>query len=313
VDIVEKAANRDAGSTAPLMQDPVANRPLAWAVQLWKFAGRKPLGALSGVVLILICVGAVAAPWLAPHAPNRQLRGTPMATPGTRTPDGSLLLLGSDQLGRDMLSRILYGARNSLGIGVLAVLLSLTGGTLLGLVSGYFGGKTDLILQRAVDAWMTLPGLILALLLVAVIGTGISNLVIAITVTSIPRVSRVIRGTTMAVKEFSYVEAAKATGCSHLRIMLVHILPNIMAPIIIIATSALGAAILTESSLSFLGLGIPPPTPTWGKMISDGRQYMMSSVGILLIPALALSATMFALNLLGDALRDILDPRLRGT
>jgi peptide/nickel transport system permease protein len=280
---------------------------------LRKFVRHKPVGAASAVILVVFVVAAAFAPWLAPHKPNVQVRGMQFASPGRRGPEGTIFLLGADQLGRDTFSRVIYGARLSLGIGFSSIVVSVLVGTTIGVCSGFVGGKIDLMLQRVIDAWMTIPVLILALLLIAVIGSSVANIVAAISITSIPRVARVLRGSTLSIKHNLYVDAARAVGCSDLRIMEFYILPNVAAPIIVIATVALSAAVLIEASLSFLGLGLPPPTATWGQMISDGRNFMTTQPRLLLVPAAMLSVAVFALNLLGDALRDVWDPRLRGS
>lgn len=291
----------------------VRGRDRRWFGGLQRFAQRKPIGTVCALILLVFVIAAAFAPWVAPHKPNLQVHGMQFASAGRRGPEGTVFLFGADQLGRDVFSRIIFGARLSLGIGFSSIVVSVLVGTVIGVCSGYLGGKVDLVLQRIIDAWMTIPVLILALLLIAVIGSSVANIVAAISITAIPRVARILRGSTLSIKHNLYVDAARAIGCSDIRIMVFYILPNVVAPIIVIATLSLSGAVLIEASLSFLGLGTPPPTPTWGQMISDGRNFMTTQPRLLLIPAAVLSVAVFALNLLGDALRDVWDPRLRGS
>lgn len=222
--------------------------------------------------------------------------------------------LGTDNLGRDLLSRLIYGARVSMAVGFGGVALGLLGGGLVGLVSGYFGGRLDLIVQRFVDAFMCFPLLLVALTIMALLGPGLLNVILALGLVLAVRDSRVIRGAVLAVKEDLFVEAARALGASHETIILRHILPNVFAPMIILATVNIGAVILIEAALSFLGFGVPPPRPSWGGMLSSaGLVHMLRAPWLALWPGVALSLAVFATNMLGDALRDVLDPRLRGT
>jgi ABC-type dipeptide/oligopeptide/nickel transport system permease subunit len=215
-------------------------------------------------------------------------------------------------VGRDLLSRIIYGARITLLVGLLSVALGVIIGVSLGLITGYCGGKVDLIAQGAVDCVMAFPAIVLALALVAVLGTSLSNVIVAIAIVISPRVARVVRGSVLSVKEEEYIMASKASGCSHSRILFLHILPNVMASIIVMATINLGQAILVEAALSFLGLGVPPPASSWGRMLSGaGKQYMIQAPWLAFFPGFAISVVVLSFNLLGDALRDVLDPRMK--
>lgn len=275
-------------------------------VRLRDFARRKPLGAAGGVIVVGLVLVAILAPLLAPFNPYKQYLEDVFRPPGVP------YFLGTDDLGRDILSRIIWGARISLYVGLLAVISGTTVGGVAGLVSGYVGGRMDMLLQRLMDALMSFPTLILALSIMAALGTSLSNVVIAIAIVEIPRASRVIRSTSLSVKEMQYVEAARAVGSSGWRIVFRHVLPNCLAPYIVLATAELGAAIIVEASLSFLGLGTPPPEPSWGGMLAgSGRSYLERAPWIAIFPGLVMSLVVFGFNLLGDAVRDIWDPRLR--
>jgi len=221
--------------------------------------------------------------------------------------------LGTDNLSRDMWSRVVYGARVSVTVGFATIALATFLATVVGVSSGYFGGAYDLVVQRVVDAWLSFPYLVIILSVMAVLGPGLLNLVVALTILSAAVNSRVIRGATIAVAQSTYVEAARALGCGHARIITRHILPNVTATVIILATIGLGAVTLAESALSFLGFGVPPPFPSWGAMLSgSGRTYMFRAPWMAVWPGVAISLAVFGFNMLGDALRDVLDPRLRG-
>ncbi|MDO8531216.1 MAG: ABC transporter permease [Dehalococcoidia bacterium] len=271
-----------------------------------KFWRDQPLGVIGAALVLLMVLVAVFAEVIAPYSPLETHRGVSFAPPSLR------FWLGADELGRDVLSRVLYGTRLSLYVGLVSVLLGTTIGAGVGVVSGYMGKKVDILLQRIIDTVMAFPTLILALAIVAVLGPSLNNVVIAVSVVLIPRGARVLRSAALSVKENPYIEAARAIGCSNTRVLLRHVLPQCMAPYIIVATAAIGWAITVEATLNFLGVGAPPPTPSWGAMLSGaGRQHLETSPWIAISPGVALSLTVFGFSLLGDALRDVLDPRLR--
>lgn len=279
------------------------------------FCRRKPLGGLSLLIIALFVIGAIFAPLLAPYDPKRLYPGAALAGLWSHpVPGHAPFLLGGDAAGRDTFSRVLYGARIAFMVGGVATAIGVVTGTALGLVSGYIGGKLDMLLQRAVDSLMAFPALILALVIMSLLGADLRNVIIAIGVILVPITTRIVRGSVLSIKENVYIDAARAIGAGSGRIMLRHVLPNVAHSIVIVAATYLGSAILTEASLSFLGLGVPPGTPTWGNMISGaGRQYMVQHPVLLWGPAVALSLVVMSFNFLGDALRDVWDPRLRGT
>lgn len=272
-----------------------------------QFGRRKPVSAGAGLVVIAACLLALLAPWLAPYGPNdvdliARLKGP-----------SSAHWLGTDQFGRDVLSRVMYGGRTSLTVGLGATVLGIGMGVLFGLLSGYAGGTLDLVVQRLMDAVMALPPIILLMVLATTLSPSIRNVIIAISVLVTPGAARVVRGATLSAKEMPYIEAARATGASAPRIVFRHVLPNVVAPIIVIASIAVGSAIIIEAALGFLGLSVHPPTSTWGNMLNTGAQtYMERAPWLALAPGLAIAITVFSINLLGDGLRDVLDPRLRG-
>jgi peptide/nickel transport system permease protein len=278
----------------------------------WRaLARRKPLGAISAMILCGLIATAVLAPLIAPYDPyrfNLNERGLPIRL----QPPNAHFLFGTDTHGRDVLSRIIYGARVSLIVGFLSVAIGTLTGTLIGLVSGYWEGSIDQGLQRVVDTLMAFPGIVLALAVLSVFGQSLPNVILVIGLVIAPGASRVVRGTVLSVKHNAYVDAARAAGASSWRILLWHILPNVFAPILIIASVWLGNAIVIEAALSFLGLGTPPPTPTWGGMLSgEGRRSLETAPYLAIFPGLAISIVVLAFNMFGDAVRDLLDPRLR--
>jgi peptide/nickel transport system permease protein len=275
---------------------------------LWRLVKEKPLGAFGGVLVLGLMLCAVLAHWIAPYPYDETNVRQRLKPPGAQ------FYLGTDNLGRDLFSRIVYGARISVTVGFGAVTLSILLATTVGITSGYFGGKFDVLVQRVVDTMMSFPNLLLLLSVMAVLGPGLLNVIVVLGIVPSANRSRVIRSATLTAKENQFVEAAQAVGASHLRIILCYILPNIMAPIIIIATNALGAVILIEATLSFLGFGVPPPYPSWGEMLSgSGRSYMYKAPWMAIWPGVAISLAVFGFNMLGDALRDLSDPRLRGS
>ena len=274
---------------------------------LARFTRKKPLGAAGGLVMLVIVLTAVFADVIATHDPIATDAAHTLARPSRDH------WLGSDHLGRDIYSRIVHGARISLIVGVASTLLGSVLGGIIGLLSGYVGGKTDLIAQRLLDILQGLPLLVLALVMSASLGPSVQNVVIAISIPIVPRAARVIRASVLSIREMQYVEAARAIGLRHLRIAFRHILPNTIGPFIVLCTAQLGSAILTEAALSFLGLGVPEPYPSWGRMLSvSAAEYAQKAPHLVLFPGVAISLAVFGSNLLGDALRDTLDPRLRG-
>lgn len=274
---------------------------------LIRFTRRSPLSAFWGCIAVAIIVMAVSAPLVAPYAPLKSdFRSM------SKPPDAKHYF-GTDQIGRDVLSRVIYGSRASLTVAAGAVLLGTTFGALWGLASGYFGGRFDIFSQRILEFLQSFPDLILAMAIAMALGAGTGTVIVAIAITRIPFGGRVIRAVVLSLKELAYVEAARGLGASHLRMMARHILPQCVAPYLILATTHLGVAIIIEASLGFLGVGIPPPTPTWGNMLADSLNAgLIPPWWLVLFPGLAITVTVLAFNLLGDGIRDALDPRLRG-
>lgn len=266
-----------------------------------------PKAAVAGFILGILIILAVFAPWIAPAGFNDQDTGASLLQPSAEHP------LGTDRLGRDILSRIIYGARISLRVGFIAVGIAGAIGLPMGLIAGYAGRWPDEILMRLTDAMIAFPNLIFLLGVVAVLGPGVTNVMIAIGISSFPVYARLIRAQTLSLKERDFVLAARALGASNRRILAQHILPNAFQPIIVQASLALGSAVLAEAALSFLGIGILPPTPTWGVIIADGFPVIRKNPWISIAPGFFIVAFVLSVNLLGDRLRDVLDPRLRGT
>ena len=271
------------------------------------FIRRSPFSAFWGCIAAAIIVMALAAPVLAPYEPLKSDFRAMSKPPNERH------YFGTDQIGRDVLSRVIYGSRASLTVALGAVVFGTTLGALWGLASGYFGGRFDILSQRIIEFLQSFPDLILAMAIAMALGAGFGTVIVAIAITRIPFGGRVIRAVVLSLKELSYVEAARGLGASHLRIMARHILPQCVAPYLILATAHLGVAILIEAAPGFLGVGIPPPTPTWGNMLADSLNAgLVPPWWLVLFPGLAITLTVLAFNLLGDGIRDILDPRLRG-
>jgi peptide/nickel transport system permease protein len=270
------------------------------------FLRRYPLGAAGALIVALIVLMALFADAITKFDPTATDSAASLARPGAAH------LLGADAMGRDMWSRIVYGARISLAVGLGATSLGGVLGVLIGLFSGYFGGWLDLLVQRLMDVLQSLPLLVLALVMAAALGPSVENTILAISIPLVPTVARVIRSNTLMLREMPFVEAARAVGMNEFAIALRHVLPNTLAPLIVLATAQLGAAILTEAALSFLGLGIPEPYPSWGRMLSESAaEYVRIAPWLVIYPGVAISLAVFGTNLLGDALRDMFDPRLR--
>jgi peptide/nickel transport system permease protein len=281
--------------------------PQKWGLQtVWRFSRQKPLGATGGCVVLLLVFVAIFADFLTTLDPTRTHPSDTLAPPELR------FWLGTDHLGRDVYSRIVHGARLSLFVGLGSTFLGAVVGGIVGLLSGYLGGKIDLFTQRILDIMQGLPLLVLAMVMSAALGPAVQNVIIAISVPLIPRAARVIRASTLSIREMAYIEAARAVGIKNLRIAFRHILPNTLGPFIVLTTAQLGSAILVEASLSFLGMGVPEPYPSWGRMLSgSAAEYAQKAPWLVIFPGLAISLAVFGFNLLGDALRDVLDPKLR--
>ena len=277
-----------------------------WTGALFFFVRRYPLGAIGAVLMATFVVMALFADQISPFDPFTTNARASLAPPG------GAHLLGADFMGRDVFARIVYGARISLAVAVGATALGCVIGVLVGLMSGFFGGWFDLLVQRLMDIMQSLPLLVMALVMAASLGPSLTNTIIAIAIPLVPNVARIIRSNTLSLREMPFVEAARAIGMSETRIALVHVLPNTLAPLIVLATAQLGSAILVESALAFLGLGVPEPHPSWGRMLSESAaEYVRTAPWLVIFPGIAISAVVFGTNLFGDALRDILDPRLR--
>lgn len=273
---------------------------------------RKSRAAVAGfVVLACVVAFALSAGWVSPHNPNEQVLERRLLPPAWQEGGTSQHLLGTDHLGRDILSRVIYGSRISLSVGVLAVLISGLLGVSAGLVAGYYGRRWDAAIMRLVDVQLAFPFILLALAIIGVLGPGLRNVIIVLGVAGWMVYARVVRGQVLSVREREFVDAARAVGASDFRIIRQHVLPNTLAPVIIVGTFAVATCIITEASLTFFGLGVEATIPTWGSMLSDGRAYMGTAWWLTTFPGLAMMLTVLALNVIGDWLRDFLDPRLR--
>jgi peptide/nickel transport system permease protein len=275
-----------------------------WGDALWRLRGNRS-ATVGGAIFLLIVAAAVVAPTLAPHDPIRLNVAVSLEPPGAR------YWLGTDQFGRDVLSRIIYGARVSVAMGLVAVTISVVAGSVLGLLSGYYRGTVDLVVMRLVDVMLAFPGILLALVIIAVLGPNLWSAMVAVGISGMPLFIRVVRGSTLAVREFQYVEAARATGGGDGRIVLRHVLPNVLTPVIVLVTLGIPNAIVAGAALSFLGLGVKPPTPDWGDMLSRGRAFMNTAWWLSTFPGLAIVVIVLAINRFGDGLRDALDPRMK--
>jgi peptide/nickel transport system permease protein len=265
---------------------------------------KKPIGAIGGAIVLILLAVALFADRLAPHHFNET------SLIDALQPPSRAHWFGTDELGRDLYSRILYGAQVSMTVGLAATAIAVLLGAAI--VSGYFGRRLDLALQRVVDAWLAFPGLVMVIVLLVLLGPGLGSVILALGISQAFPQSRIIRGATLVVREHAYIEASRASGASHGRVLLRHVLPNVVAPIIVSASTYVSFVILIEAAVSFLGYGVPPPRPSWGGMLSaTGRSYMVRAPWLSFFPGLALTLAIFAFNVLGDALRDLLDPRLR--
>ena len=301
--------SQERGDTAALPQQAIAGlRPKRTLLQsLGNFLRRKPLGAFGAGVALLIIVVAIFAPFIATHDPYNIDPFNQYAAPSSE------LWFGGDQLGRDIYSRIVYGTRISLVVGIISALIGSSVGMLIAVSSAYFGGMTDLLSQRVMDGMMAFPALILAIAIMAALGASLTNVIIALTVVYIPSTARILRSQALAIKEMDYVLAARSVGAGHWRVMLYHMVPNCLAVFIVIITFQLGIAIIAEATLSFLGIGAPPQDPSWGGMLRGSAQtYIAVAPWLGVFPGIAIAVVVFSWNVLGDALRDIFDPRMRG-
>lgn len=271
-----------------------------------EFTRKQPLGTAGMVIVFLMLFASIFAPFLTPYDPELNSFEYMLTAPNLD------FLLGTDQFGRDILSRIIFGARTALFVGFTSAFIGATLGLVLGVASAFYGGKFDLIFQRVMDVLMSFPLIILALAVVSIFGTGIQNVIIAITIPFVPRCARVVRSSALAIREIPYIDAARANGFSNARIIMRHMVPNVMAPFLIMITAFVGQAILLEASLSYLGLGVQEPIPAWGLMLQGGaEEYAESAPWVAIWPGVAISLAVFGFNLFGDALRDTLDPKLR--
>lgn len=273
---------------------------------LWKVFNANKTSWAGLIVLAAIIIMAVGAPWLAPHDPVEQDIIARLQPPDAQ------YLLGTDMFGRDVLSRIIWGSQISLIVAFASIAVALAIGGAIGLVSGYVGGRFDLVVMQAMDVLLSFPSLIMGIIVVALLGPSLGNLVFAIALTAIAPFARIARAPVLALKERAFVEAGRALGFSHTRIIFVHILPNITSEVLVMGTLWMATAVRVEASLSFIGLGVKPPTPTWGGMIRDGFENILDAPWLSVYPGLAILALVFALNMLGDGLRDATDPKLRG-
>ena len=291
--------------TADIPEVEVAERRRWWRI-VRDFSRERPLGAIGAAIVVLNLAVALTANLIAPYDPLATDYGAMLARPSAAH------WLGTDAFGRDVLTRILYGSRTAMLVGFVSAVIGATLGAVIGVASAYFGGKVDLIIQRVMDIFLAFPLIILALAVVSILGNGIGNVIVAIMIPMIPRASLVARSSALAIREMPYVDAARAAGFRHRRIIMRHMLPNVMAPYLIMLTAFLGQAILLEASLSFLGLGVSEPTPAWGLMLRGAAvQFAEAAPWMAIFPGLAISLAVFAFNLFGDSLRDALDPRLR--
>ncbi len=300
---VETAAIAD-----PVLEDAPPPRPIT---EFW-FAFSRNRGALAGLVVIAtICFVAIFADVLAPHLPNHQYRDALLAEPLTRHPELGWFLLGTDDLGRDILSRVMHGARLSMSVGFLVVALALTTGIVLGLIAGFFPGVLGIVIMRAMDIMLSLPTILLAIVIVAILGPSLTNAIMAVAIVQLPHFVRLTRAAVMTERSKDYVVASRVSGAGLPRLMVLTVLPNCMPPLIVQATLGFSTAVLDAAALGFLGLGAQPPTPEWGTMLAGAMQFVQRAWWVVTFPGVAILVTVLAFNLLGDGLRDALDPKLK--
>ncbi len=273
--------------------------------RMWHNFKKRKVAVIGLIIVCIYVILAIFAPLLAPYDPLKQDLPNMLQTPSAKH------LLGTDEVGRDILSRVLYGSAISLRIGFTVVFLAFIIGVPIGVVAGYYGGLLDSLLMRAMDVLMAFPGMLLAIMFVSILGPGLNNAILAVGLFTVPNFARLARGETLSLKHSEYIEASKAIGASNFRIIMTHVLNNIMAPLIVTSTLSFGNSILTTSGMGFLGIGAQPPTPEWGAMLSSGRQYLLNAPHVTMIPGLAILFLVLGLNLLGDGLRDVLDPKLK--
>jgi dipeptide transport system permease protein len=297
--------------TIALPAPAAADSPPGVIRETWRYFSESRGAVLGLAVFVSLVLIAIFAPWLAPHDPSMQYRDAFLTPPVWEEGGTWKFLLGTDAIGRDILSRLMHGARYSLVIGAVVVALALTGGVILGLIAGYMRGWVDSVIMRVMDIVLAFPSLLLALVLVAIIGPGLFNAMLAIALVNQPHFARLTRGSVIAESGKDYVVAARVAGASHLRLMFSTILPNCLAPLIVQATLAFSSAILDAAALGFLGMGAQPPTPEWGTMLADAREFILRAWWVVTIPGIAILITVLAINLIGDGLRDALDPKLK--
>ncbi len=286
--------------------DDLAETPRSWRAGIAAFCRRQPLGTVGLALVMVMAVAGLSANWIAPYSPTANDFSVMTEPPSWAH------LMGTDQFGRDLFSRILFGARTALIVGFSCAIVGGAVGLVLGVGSAYFGGRLDLILQRVLDVVMAFPLIIMALAVIAIFGGGVFNVIVAITIPLIPRCARVVRSSALAIREMPYIDAARACGFGHARIILRHMVPNVVAPFLIMLTAFVGQAILAEASLSYLGLGVQEPIAAWGLMLQGGaEEYASSAPWIAVFPGLAIALTVFGFSLFGDALRDAIDPKMR--
>jgi dipeptide transport system permease protein len=297
--------------TIALPAPAAADSPPGVIRETWRYFSESRGAVLGLAVFVSLVLIAIFAPWIAPHDPSMQYRDAFLTPPVWEEGGTWKFLLGTDAIGRDILSRLMHGARYSLVIGAVVVALALTGGVILGLIAGYMRGWVDSVIMRVMDIVLAFPSLLLALVLVAIIGPGLFNAMLAIALVNQPHFARLTRGSVIAESGKDYVVAARVAGASHLRLMFSTILPNCLAPLIVQATLAFSSAILDAAALGFLGMGAQPPTPEWGTMLADAREFILRAWWVVTIPGIAILITVLAINLIGDGLRDALDPKLK--